>query len=132
MIFMDSEKSGASKIRNRFLSGKRSLHRIGSQGVANVYLRAAGNVGSRYVRKPKPAAGLITGFVSVLMIVIPLAAQAGQSSLDLHGEWNFAMDRADVGMSEEFGKPIGGSALRSTQDGKPFASAAEIDIQAMD
>lgn len=70
------------------------------------------------------------------MIVIPLAAQAGQSSLDLHGEWNFAMDRADVGMSEEFEKPIGGSALRlqvlSTQDGKPFASAAEIDIQAMD
>lgn len=38
--------------------------------------------------------------------------------------------------SVEFGKPIGGSALRfrvlSSQTGQPFASAAEIDIQAMD
>lgn len=42
----------------------------------------------------------------------------------------------DAQQSVEFEKPAGGSALRlrvlSSQDGKPFASAAEIDIQTMD
>ena len=42
----------------------------------------------------------------------------------------------DGQQSVEFEKPVGGSALRlrvrSTQDGKPFASAAEIDIQTKD
>ncbi len=40
--------------------------------------------------------------VAVFLIAFPLAALADQNQLDLSGRWNFALDRADAGVAEQW------------------------------